>query len=332
MAIATAYNTTGNREDLTDILTILEPEVTPLLSSFKKAKGSTNVYHEWQLDSLSPVSFTGIPDGQDVVAYENQVANRARVGNYNQIFRRTWSVSVLQEASDPAGVSNEVANSKSKAMRNIKRDIESALGSDNDRQSDTGTVGYKLRALGNWISSSGPSDVPAAYRTPSGSINSTATGSLTEAGFNDTLQSPYQAGGDKGNYTLYAGPNLKRAISKFQRQEGSTTAKSYMVTQDASEHRIDFTVDVYRGDFNTVKIIPTLFNGLLDGADPSTTTNQQKARGYLIDPELVGVSYMVGMTSKENPDLGGGRRGFILSALTLEVRNPKGLGKFNATS
>ena len=74
-------------------------------------------------------------------------------------------------------------------------------------------------------------------------------------------------------------------------------------------------------------IVPDLFNGILDGADVSATTSQQKARGYVIDPELVGIGYMLGIESNELPDLGGGRRGFILAALTLMVKNPLGLGK-----
>ena len=73
---------------------------------------------------------------------------------------------------------------------------------------------------------------------------------------------------------------------------------------------------MYVGDFHTVTVVPDLFNGILDGADVSTTTNQQKARGYVIDPELVGLGYMLGIESNELPDLGGGRRGFILAALT----------------
>jgi hypothetical protein len=60
--------------------------------------------------------------------------------------------------------------------------------------------------------------------------------------------------------------SLKRAISKFQRQEGTTTAKSYMVTQDATEHQIDLDVTVYVGDFHTVTVVPDLFNGVLDSA------------------------------------------------------------------
>jgi hypothetical protein len=242
-------------------------------------------------------------------------------------------VSRLQEASDVAGVSSEVANAKMKAMREIKRDIEACIGSDNDRQQEAPPAPYKLRALGKWISNTPGSDVPAAFRTPTGNINSTATGSLSESAFNDVFQSIFQQVGGRRSYTLFAGPSLKRAISKFQRSEGSSgTTKTYQVTQDASEHQIDLDVTMYVGDFHTVTIVPDLFNGILDSADPSSTTDQQKARGYVIDPELVGIGYMLGIESNELPDLGGGRRGFILAALTLMVKNPLGLGKFAATS
>jgi hypothetical protein len=239
----------------------------------------------------------------------------------------------LQEASDVAGVASEVANAKMKAMRELKRSIEACIGSDNDRQQEAPPSPYKLRALGKWISATPGTDVPAAFRTPSGNIDTTATGSLGESAFNDVFQSIFQQVGGRRSYTLFAGPNLKRAISKFQRQEGASgTTKTYQVTQDASSHKIDLDVTVYVGDFHTVTVVPDLFNGIADGADPSTTTNQQKARGYVIDPELVGIGYMLGIESNELPDLGGGRRGFILAALTLLVKNPLGLGKFAGTS
>jgi len=230
-------------------------------------------------------------------------------------------------------VSSEVANAKMKAMREIKRDIEACIGSDNDRQQEAPPAPYKARALGKWISNTPGTDVPTAFRTPSANIDTTATGSLSESAFNDVFQSIFQQVGGRRSYTLFAGPSLKRAVSKFQRSEGASgTTKTYQVTQDASEHQIDLDVTMYVGDFHTVTIVPDLFNGILDGADPSTTTNQQKARGYVIDPELVGLGYMLGIESNELPDLGGGRRGFILAALTLMVKNPLGLGKFAGSS
>src|SRR5690349_17211955 len=117
MAIATTYNTAGDREDLTNALTILEPEDCPKSSTFPKSSRPSNAYQEWQVDSLEAVSFSGIIEGQDVTSFTDQVASRARIGNRMQRFLVSWAVSREQEASEPAGVTNEVSNSKMKAMR-----------------------------------------------------------------------------------------------------------------------------------------------------------------------------------------------------------------------
>lgn len=337
MAESTTYNTVGIREDLTDFLTILEPEDTPKLSSFAKSPRPTSYYQEWQVDNLSPVSFPGVLEGTDASSFTNQAQNRARIGNYIQKFWRLWAVSDIYEAADVAGVSNEVANAKSKAMREIKRDIESALGSDNEMQADNGSVPYLMRGLGVWIGGTQTVHaVPTIYQTPAASLNNTTTSSLTEANFNTVFQSIFEQNGGKRAYTLFAGPNLKRYISAFQRTTGSSgTTQTYQVTQAAEMHRIDLHVDLYEGDFHTVTIVPDLFNGLTSQGILSTSsfiTNQSRARGYVIDPDLVGFGYMLGMESMELPDQGAGRRGLVKCVGTLMVKNPKGLGKFYASS
>lgn len=332
MAQATSYNVAGNREDLTDLLTILEPEDTPILSTITKTKRPTNTYQEWQVDNLAAVSFAGAVEGRDVASFANKSENRARIGNYVQIFQRPWAVSQVQELMNPAGISNEVAQSKAKALRETKRDIESAIGSDNDMRADNGTLGWNTRGLGSWIASSAQSTnpVPASYLTPSTSIDSTATSSLTEALFNGVFKSIFEKNGGRRNYQLFAGPNLKSAISNFQRVTGSSgTTKTYQVTQDASDNAIDLNVEMYRGDYHDVAVIPTLFNGRVDGG---AVTDQVRARGYVIDPELVGWGYMKGIEQVEFPNQGGGRRGMVEAIGTLVVKNPLGLGKFAGSS
>jgi len=334
MALATSYNVSGDREALTNFLTILDPEDCPKTSSFAKGTTTNNAFQTWQADTLANVDFSGVVEGTDVAAFNNEAANRARFGSYIQKFWRPWMVSDIQEASDPAGTDGEVANSKVKAMRELKRNIEAAVGSDNDMQADTGLVPYKLRGLGKWIQATAQTTqaVPTLFLTPSGNINSTATASLTEALFNAVFRSIFTQNGGKRSYTLYAGPSLITAINTFQRQEGSTTAKSYMVTQPADELTVTLDVTIYKGSFHTVTIVPDLFNGLADGAAVTTTTNQQMARGYVIDPTLVGINTMIGVNSMELENQGGGRRGLVQTALLLMVKNPRGLGKFNATS
>lgn len=332
MAQATSYNVAGNREDLTDLLTILEPEDTPILSTITKTKKPTNTYQEWQVDNLKEVEFGGAVEGKDISQFSNKSENRARIGNYVQIFQKDWGVSQVQALMNPAGISSEVAQSQAKCLREIKRDIEAAIGSDNEMRADNGVLGWNTRGLGNWIKATAQTTnaVPTAYLTPSASIDATATSSLTEANFNAVFASIYEKNGGKRNYNLFAGPSLKSAISNFQRVTGSSgTTKTYQVTQEAGENAIDLNVEIYRGDYHDVSVIPTLFNGRVTGTAISA---QSRARGYVIDPELVGWGYMKGIEQFELPNQGGGRRGMTEAIGTLVVKNPLGLGKFAATS
>ena len=91
MAFSNTFDTTNtgsgvsNREDLTDVLTILAPEETPILSSANKERATaTNV--EWTVDSLSAPVTTGISEGADVTAFTDKFAGRARLGNRIQKF------------------------------------------------------------------------------------------------------------------------------------------------------------------------------------------------------------------------------------------------------
>ena len=236
MAQAASYNTAGNREDLTDVLTILEPESTPFVSMAKKAAAS-GTFFEVQVDDLAVASFDGVNEGEDVTSFDNKAANRARIGNYVQKFRRSYAVSDIQELVDTAGVASEFANSEAKAVREIKRDMEAAVCSAQDRQADSGAgAPYKTRGMFKFLGLGGqPSDIPAAFQN----VANDTTGTQTETTFNSVLQELYEANGmPGGQLTLIAGPTLKKEISDFARQEGSTTALSFQVTQPAESKKI----------------------------------------------------------------------------------------------
>lgn len=328
MAKATTYNVAGNREDLTDILSVIEPQETPITSAIKKGKAPGNVLIEWQVDDLANPSFDGVAEGTDVSDFDNKAANRARLGNYIQKFRRTWSVSDIQEAVDTAGVPSEKARSKTKCLLEIKRDIESAIASNNDRSSGPT---HTLRGLGDWIDSTGPSDVAAAYRTPSGSIDTTTTTTLSEANINTVLQTMYENYGSKKDLTLFAGPALKKRISDFTRAEGTTTAKAYQVHELATSKTITYDVTLYDGPFAMVAIVPTLFNGRVSSTG-GALTDVVRGRGYVANLSLLSLNYMKQPGAQELENEGGGPRGFVDAILTLCVHNPKGLGKFAPTA
>lgn len=324
MPIATTYNQTGNREDIRDWITRVEPEETPKLSSFTKASKPGSMIVEYQTDDLDAPDFDGVLEGEDVSTFKDQGDGREMLQSRMQKFRDEWSVSREQELVNTAGVASETAYAKAKSMRQLKLSMESAIGSVNEAQAQSGSSPYKFRGLGKWIDSAN-TNIPAAVRTPAASIGTTS--SLTETTFNAVLQSTYEQCGSKKNYRLYAGPALKQKISNFSRAEGTTTATPYNVNEDASARKITLNVMRYEGDFGNVDVIIDLWNERTSGS--SAITDAIREAGYLIDPSLVCIGYLEPPFAKELDDNGAGKRGYCEAIATLMVKNPKGLGKFS---
>ena len=321
MPKAASYNTVGQREDLSDVLTILEPESTPFVSMANKATAS-GTFFEVQVDDLSTANFDGVNEGEDVTAFDNKAANRARIGNYIQKFRRTYAVSDIAELVDTAGVANEFAASEAKAVREIKRDLEAAVCSAQDRQADSGAgAPYKTRGMFKWLGVGGqPSDVPAFAQN----VANDTTGTQTEATFNGVLQELYEANGmPGGQLTLIAGPQLKKEISDFARQAGGA-GFAFSVTQPAESKKITLTVNLYEGDFGTVAILPSVF---LNRTSGSSTIDGDA--GLLIDPEYVAIHTLKAESNSELENQGGGRRGFCDVIAGLACHMPKAHGFFN---
>ena len=322
MASSTTYNTAGNKEDLTSILTVLEPESCPLTSLASKKK-ATGTFFEWQVDDLSTAEFAGVSEGEDVTSFANKAANRTRLGNYVQKLRRTFMVSDMQQLVDTAGVANEFANSESKAIRELKRDFEAAICSGQDRQAEAGAGSpYKTRGMFKWLGVGGqPADVPAAFQN----IANDAGGSpVTEAEFNAVLQELYTANGmPGGQLTLIAGPTLKQNISDFSRQAGGA-GFAYQVTQPAESKKITLSVNLYEGDFGNVAVLASVFLNRTSGV----STVDANA-GLLIDPEYVSVFTLKAESRSELEDQGGGQRGFADLIAGISCDSPKAHGYFN---
>tara|TARA_R110000744_G_scaffold147295_2_gene260247 strand:+ start:1709 stop:2704 length:996 start_codon:yes stop_codon:yes gene_type:complete len=331
MAFSPTYDTTNpgaavsNREDLTDILTILAPEETPVLSSASKTKANST-FVEWTVDTLDSPSTAGTAEGADVTAFTDKFAGRARLGNYVQKFRRDYMVSDLQDAVESVGPA-KTAQAEAKALRELKRDIEATLCSNNDRSAEdgAGTV-YKLRGLGDWIDSAGPSDVPAAYRTPAASINAAGT-TFNETALNNLITSVYRVNGTTNNMMLVADTALRRVISDFARldPDGSGPDTSIRnVNYNGSSAKIKLSVELYQSDHGIVSIV-----NMNPDCAPDTVN---KDTGYLIQSEYVSVAELIPTGSTRLPNLGGGERGLVDATLTLCVKHPGAHGKITALS
>jgi len=308
----------GNREDLSNELTILAPEETPLLSLCSKGR-TTATFHEWVVDNLAAPTTTGIQEGQDVTSFTDAFAGRARLGNYVQTFRRDFLVSNLQQAVSSVGPAN-VASAEAKSMRELKRDVEARIASASDMTVENGAgTPYQFRGLGSWISDSAQSTnpVPAAFRTPAGSIIGSG---LTETTFNGMLGSIFTVNGEMNSLTLVANVALRRAISSFARAEGTSTATVYNINQEATSKTITLSVSLYDSDFGIVKVV----NG-----NPACMPTQGGSGfvGYVLNPKYLGFASLIPMGSTRLENQGGGERGYVDMTGTLVCKHPGAHGK-----
>lgn len=306
----------SNREDLSNELSILAPEETPILSLCGKGKASAT-YSEWTVDSLATPSTTGVSEGVDVTSFSDKFADRARLGNYIQLMRRDYIVSNLQQAVTSVGPAN-VAQAEAKSMREIKRDIEATIASDNEMTVENGAgTPYGMRGLGKWIQSSAQSTnpVPAAYRTPSGSI---IASTISESTFNTMIGSIFAKNGEMNSLTLVANVALRQLISNFTRAQPSSAGVTYHVNQDATSKQITLSVNLYDSDFGLVKIV----NG-----NPSCMPTASTNVGYVLNPKYLAFNTLIPMGATRLENQGGGERGFIDVAGTLCVKHPQAHGK-----
>jgi hypothetical protein len=326
----------SNREDLTDVLTILAPEETPVLSSANKQKASAT-FVEWTVDSLATPATAGIDEGVDVnfdVASSDKFANRARLGNNIQKFRRQYKVSDLQEAVDSVGPA-KIAQAEAKSIRELKRDIEATLCGEQDRGGST-NGSYVLRGLGKWVEDStnaggagASADIPNAFKTSTASIADVtqAEGTFAESELNSMITSLFKVTGSSNNLMLIADTALRRDISDFARISDSSDASVRKVNYNGESGSIKLSVDLYQSDHGVISIV----NGNPD-CMPTQSGGIAGMSGYLINPDYYGVHELIPMGSTRLPNLGGGERGYVDCALTLGVYHPGAHGKIVSNS
>jgi hypothetical protein len=331
---------TGIRQDLSDLIAVVDAKTCPVVSMARKGSEPINPLTQWQADAYASTTVpAGVLSNTDVSSsdFVDNAANRVLLSARIQKFREVPSVDDLANTvSEVAGIGKrrEMARAVTKSLEQLKRSMEAAFCSDQESVEQSGSTPYKTRGLGKWIQNGAQSDLPvnASYRTPTGSINATATASLTENNIQDMLQSIYEQTGKGQTYSLVCGPALKRQFTSFTRtQFGSTNvASAIRVLNQKSENKIVSTVDIFEGDFGTLELIPSLF--LAADASGAGATAVKNGRGYVLDMDMVELRYNRKPRFQELEDRGGGPRGIVDAICALCVKSPLALGKFAPTA
>ena len=114
------FDINGIAEDIEDVISNISPTDTPLLTMAKKKK-ATNVYHQWQTDTLAAAAANRAIEGDD--STYATVGTTTLLGNYCQISKKSVIVSGTADAVKKYGRAAELARLVAKQGKEIKRKL-----------------------------------------------------------------------------------------------------------------------------------------------------------------------------------------------------------------
>jgi len=263
---------------------MVSPEKTPVVSSIRRFD-VTQRLHEWQRDTLAtPNKDNAVIEGDDRSG--SALSPTQRVANTVQLFDKTVIVSTTQEKTKSAGRSSEMKYQISKAMVEIKRDVEAMTLSDNVAVQGNSTTARKSAGLGAMIftnvSHGGAGATPAHNSGLATAAQTAGTNrAFTETLLRTVLQSIYTNSGEfatlisltpshKGTFSGFAGI----AVNRYQVPKGQQGV-------------IVGGADVYMSDFGELTVVPNYVQA---------TANANTA--FVLNPEMAGIGYLGGYKSE----------------------------------
>lgn len=247
---AQTYQGVINREDLSDMVYMISPTETPLLSGAGRSK-ATNTLHEWTTDVLATAANNAHIEGDDTYTAAGTINPGTRVNNRTQISRKVVRLSGTQQAVNSAGNLYTMGKQMAKASAELKRDIEVALCQNTTAVVGAAGTARQTRGLEGWVATN--NSLGASGVAPNPNTNTAPTDgtqrALTEALLKTVLQSCWTAGGNPD--TIMLGGTQKQLFSSFN---GGGTQMGNL-----DDKKLVAAIDVYVSDFGTLKLVPNRF-------------------------------------------------------------------------
>lgn len=314
--VANTFQTTsavGNREQLSDVVSRITPEDTPIYSLIGKGKVQ-GVHPEWETDDLAAPAANVQLEGDEFSF--GAITPPVRVGNYTQIMRKEFILSETQEAVDDAGRIQKRKYQKLKKGVEIRKDVEYSI------ISNVASVGGATRVSGglpSWLVtnvSRGATGANGGFSSGTGLTVAATNGTqraFTKALLDTVMGTAYSSGANVGH--LVVAPYVKSVFVTFM---SDANVASFRYSADSGRKTIISNADVYEGPFGKVIVHP---NRVM-------ATNAGVARNaFLIDPDMLEYDWLRKIQEvKGVAKTGDAEKCVLIGEGTLRVKNEKGLG------
>lgn len=295
----------GKPRDLMDMIFNVAPSDTPFLTMCGKTSASQTL-HEWQTDTLATPGANKVLEGAETTSFAE--SNTTELNNKTQILKKAISVSGTAQAVMQAGVSKQYAYQMALRTKELKKDLELALLSNQLAGSESGSTPRQMQGLPCWIQANYAGGSSGAKATSSAACTAGTTRVPTEAMLKSLLTDVYNAGGNPDRIMMSPGIRVKMS-------EVLTGGATKM--EKAESKKATAVIDVYVSDFGTLKLIPNRVQEF----EPYS-----KTCAFVLDPSYWKVAYLRGFKEEKLAVTGDSMKGHVLVECTLEARNDASSG------
>jgi hypothetical protein len=244
----------GEREELSDIIAMIDPDETPVYSNAKKI--TTNaIFTEWQVQELAAASASNaVNEGADA-SYATPTPT-TRLGNYHQISQKAVSVAGTLEAVDKAGRESEIAYQKVLKGKELRRDIEKTILSPQKRSSSDPRKAATLYAWITNVDDNGATDATGDGTDFNGETTSGTARALAISYIDSVMKLAYEDGGQPD--MLLLNPTNKKNFSTLAASDSGVVVNQLNSTTPKPGVLVG-TTSMYLTDFGMLEVIVDRF-------------------------------------------------------------------------
>lgn len=299
----------GNREELDNFVSMITPTDTPIYSMAGKEKAASK-HPEWEYEDLDAVADNAQPEGNEY-SYSSVTAP-TRVGNYTQIFTKTFRFSGTQQAVSNAGNAEKRAHEMMKKGKALRKDIEYSIILNT---ASTNSNPRRSGGLPTWLTSNVSRNSGSSGGFSTGVTTVETTGTLrawTKALTDTVLQSIYENGGDVT--TVVVSPYNKGVFATFM---SDANVAEFRYAAGRGSNTIIGTADIYESPWGPVKVMP---NRVM------AASAAVARRVYMIDPAMVKWMTLRPIQEDTVAKTGDAENGVLIAEGCLKVVNEAGVG------
>jgi hypothetical protein len=270
------------------------------------AKSTT---HEWQIDALAAPAKNAAIEGDTFTAGARALPTRLK--NYTQIARKEFEVTGTAQRVDNAGMRELLAYHTARAGKEIKRDMERDILSDEPASAGSSTTPRVSAGAESWIyfpnhvaatgQTTATTTAPVSGFATSPVTDGTAT-AFTEPALQTALQKSWSAGGEVD--VVLVGATLYNKISSF-----TGIATRFRDVGAGQQAQIIGAADVYVSAYGRHNI-------MLSRYSRSTTV-------FCLDMKTWELAYLRPFQTVDIAKVGDSERRMLLAEYTLVAKSPR---------